>query len=221
MATLGQELRTEREKHSLSLKDISDRTKVGLRYLVALEEDRWEEMPKFFIRSIIKAHAQAMGVDPEPFLARYEEQEKARLESPGTRANLQNEGSAARRPGERAEFSSPPSRSCSSSARPRPDICFSLKPGKIRSAGFFDGDSGPRRPRPPCPSRPRPRNPSPSRPKRASVSSSVSTPIPGCTSRPTASSSWMGSSRPDRRPRSGRKGNSSSRRAMPAASTSP
>jgi cytoskeletal protein RodZ len=73
----------EREKHTLSIKDISDRTKVGLRYLVALEEDRWEEMPqKFFIRSIIKAHAQAVGVDPEPFLARYEEQEKARLESP-------------------------------------------------------------------------------------------------------------------------------------------
>ncbi|MDD8011059.1 MAG: DUF4115 domain-containing protein [Acidobacteriota bacterium] len=92
MATLGQELRTEREKHSLSLKDISDRTKVGLRYLVALEEDRWEEMPqKFFIRSIIKAHAQAMGVDPEPFLARYEEQEKARLESPG------NEGESPKR----------------------------------------------------------------------------------------------------------------------------
>jgi len=92
MATLGQELRTEREKHSLSLKDISYRTKVGLRYLVALEEDRWDEMPqKFFIRSIIKAHAQAMGVDPEPFLARYEEQEKARLESPG------NEGESPKR----------------------------------------------------------------------------------------------------------------------------
>ena len=82
----------EREKHTLSIKDISDRTKVGLRYLVALEEDRWEEMPqKFFIRSIIKAHAQAVGVDPEPFLARYEEQEKARLESP------ENEGVSPKR----------------------------------------------------------------------------------------------------------------------------
>jgi len=79
MNTLGQELRAEREKRGLTVKDVSDRTKIGSRFLTALEEGRWEEMPqKFFLRSVIKAHAQAVGADPAPFLARFEEQERLR-----------------------------------------------------------------------------------------------------------------------------------------------
>ena len=75
MITLGQELREERERRSISLKDISDRTKIGTRILLALETDRWELMPqKFFIKGVIKAYAEALGADPGIFLAKYDNQ---------------------------------------------------------------------------------------------------------------------------------------------------
>lgn len=75
MITLGQELREERERRSISLKDISDRTKIGTRILLALETDRWELMPqKFFIKGVIKAYAEALGADPGIYLAKYDNQ---------------------------------------------------------------------------------------------------------------------------------------------------
>ena len=78
MATLGQELREERERRTLSVKDVSDRTKIGSRILTSLENDRWEEMPqKFFLKGVIKAYAQAIGADPAIFLAKYEALQKA------------------------------------------------------------------------------------------------------------------------------------------------
>lgn len=81
MATLGQELREERERRSISLRDISDRTKIGTRILIALENDHWELMPqKFFIKGVIKAYAQAIGADPAVFLAKYDDQREERPE---------------------------------------------------------------------------------------------------------------------------------------------
>lgn len=78
MTTLGQELREERERRSISLKDISDQTKIGLRILTALESDRWELMPQnFFIRGVIKAYTQTIGVDPGIFLAKYDAQRQS------------------------------------------------------------------------------------------------------------------------------------------------
>lgn len=82
MATLGQELRAERERRTLSVKDVSDRTKISTRFISALEDDRWDELPqKFFLKGVIKAHAQAIGADPSPFLAKYKEQQRIRSES--------------------------------------------------------------------------------------------------------------------------------------------
>ncbi|MCX6565210.1 MAG: helix-turn-helix domain-containing protein [Candidatus Aminicenantes bacterium] len=83
MATLGQELREERERRTLSVKDVADRTKIASRILTALENDRWEEMPqKIFLKGVIKAYAQAIGADPALFLDKYEEQQKAHAETP-------------------------------------------------------------------------------------------------------------------------------------------
>jgi transcriptional regulator with XRE-family HTH domain len=82
MPTLGQELREERERRSISLKDISNQTKIGTRILSALESDRWDLMPqKFFIRGVIKAYAQTIGVDPGIYLAKYDEQRQVSPES--------------------------------------------------------------------------------------------------------------------------------------------
>lgn len=82
MTTLGQELKAERERKAMSIKDISDRTKIGSRILIALEGDRWDVMPqKFFLKGVIKTYAEAIGSDPAVYLAKYEEQLVVRSEA--------------------------------------------------------------------------------------------------------------------------------------------
>ena len=72
MASLGQELRRERELRGISLKEISHQTKIGLSLLNALEEDRLELLPgKFFIKGIIRAYAKSIGLDEDYAVNKY------------------------------------------------------------------------------------------------------------------------------------------------------
>lgn len=72
MASLGQELREEREARHISIEEIASSTKIVSRYLEALEDDRLDIMPGgFFIKGIIRAYAKAVGLDPEEVLGRY------------------------------------------------------------------------------------------------------------------------------------------------------
>lgn len=74
MASLGQELRRERELRAIPLKEIANTTKVSFRYLQALEEDRLDILPgPFFIKGAIRAYAETIGVDENYFLNRYHE----------------------------------------------------------------------------------------------------------------------------------------------------
>ncbi len=74
MASLGQELRRERELRGISLKEISDSTKIGIRYLRALENDNLEILPgRFFTKGIIRAFAKHLGLDEESVLNKYYE----------------------------------------------------------------------------------------------------------------------------------------------------
>lgn len=87
MASVGQELRRERELRGISLKEIGDSTKISIRLLRALEEDRLDILPgKFFTKGIICAYAKYLGLEEESVLNKYYEdlllQEKA-LETEG------------------------------------------------------------------------------------------------------------------------------------------
>ena len=74
MASLGQELKRERELRAVPLKEIANITKVNFRYLQALEEDRLDILPgAFFIKGAIRAYAKAIGVDENYFLNKYHE----------------------------------------------------------------------------------------------------------------------------------------------------
>jgi len=74
MTSLGQTLREEREARNISLEEIASASKIGLRYLEALECDRLDRMPGgFFIRGIIRTYAKAIGLDGDEVLARYRE----------------------------------------------------------------------------------------------------------------------------------------------------
>lgn len=74
MASLGQELKRERELRGISLKEIADSTRISLKFLQAIEEDDLAIIPgSFFIRAILRSYARAVGLDEHQVLNRYQE----------------------------------------------------------------------------------------------------------------------------------------------------
>ncbi len=72
MASIGQELKRERELRGISLKEIADATKINVRFLRSLEEDRLEMLPEqFFRRGIIRTYAKYLGLDEQSALNTY------------------------------------------------------------------------------------------------------------------------------------------------------
>lgn len=74
MATLGQDLKRERELRGVSLEDISNSTKISLKLLEALEQDRLDDLPgEFFIKAILRIYATSIGLEEDSFLNKYYE----------------------------------------------------------------------------------------------------------------------------------------------------
>lgn len=72
MATLGQDLKRERELRSVSLKEIAAATKINPRFFEALEADRWDELPDpFLIKGVIRAFCKTIGADENSFINKY------------------------------------------------------------------------------------------------------------------------------------------------------
>lgn len=73
MASLSEELRRERELRGISLKQIAEETKIGVRFLEALEENRIDLIPgEFYRRSYLRAYARYLGLDEERALNAYD-----------------------------------------------------------------------------------------------------------------------------------------------------
>jgi len=70
MPSFGENLRRERELRSISLREIAESTKISVRFLEALEEDRVEVLPGgLFPRAFVKQYAQFLGLDSERAVA--------------------------------------------------------------------------------------------------------------------------------------------------------
>lgn len=70
MTSFGANLRRERELRGISLREISDVTKFGVRFLEALEQDRIELLPGgLFRRTLVRQYARHVGLDPERTVA--------------------------------------------------------------------------------------------------------------------------------------------------------
>ena len=62
--SLGARLKREREKRKISLEEISLSTKIGTRFLVAIEEEHFDQLPGgIFNKGFVKAYARSVGVD--------------------------------------------------------------------------------------------------------------------------------------------------------------
>jgi cytoskeletal protein RodZ len=73
MASLSERLKRERELRGISLKQISEETRIGVRFLQALEDDRLDIIPgEFYRRSYLRAYARYLGLDEDRALNAYD-----------------------------------------------------------------------------------------------------------------------------------------------------
>lgn len=64
--SFGAWLRRQREMREITLREISDATKISLRYLEALEQERFDLLPaKVFARGFLRQYARYVGLDPD------------------------------------------------------------------------------------------------------------------------------------------------------------
>jgi cytoskeleton protein RodZ len=71
--SLGARLKREREKRKITLEEISLSTKIGTRFLVAIEEEHFDQLPGgIFNKGFVKAYARSVGVDEAEAVAEYE-----------------------------------------------------------------------------------------------------------------------------------------------------
>jgi cytoskeleton protein RodZ len=73
-ADFGSYLKHERELRGVPLDEIAQSTKISIRYLRALEEGRFEDLPgEVFIKGFIRSYGQAIGSNVDELLAAYHE----------------------------------------------------------------------------------------------------------------------------------------------------
>jgi cytoskeleton protein RodZ len=72
MPSFGENLRRERELRGVSLREIADETKISIRFLQALEQDRVDVLPGgLFRRTFVRQYARHVGLDPERVVAEF------------------------------------------------------------------------------------------------------------------------------------------------------
>jgi cytoskeleton protein RodZ len=70
MASFGENLRRERELRGVSLREVAEATKIGLRFLQAIEQDRLDILPGgMFPRAFVRQYAAYLGLEPDRLAA--------------------------------------------------------------------------------------------------------------------------------------------------------
>jgi cytoskeleton protein RodZ len=71
-AGFGEHLRREREMRGISLDEICSATRIGTRFLEAMEKEQWDQLPGgIFNRGFVRAVAHHLGLDEEKLIAEY------------------------------------------------------------------------------------------------------------------------------------------------------
>jgi cytoskeleton protein RodZ len=72
MASFGENLRRERELRGIDLREMADATKISIRFLQAIEQDRVDILPGgIFPRAFVRQYAKYLGLDPERLVAEF------------------------------------------------------------------------------------------------------------------------------------------------------
>lgn len=74
VASFGERLKREREKRGMTLEEVAGVTKISVRNLRALEEEKFELMPGgIFNRGFVRSYAKHLGLDDQQVVADYRE----------------------------------------------------------------------------------------------------------------------------------------------------
>jgi len=72
LPSFGERLKLEREKHKMTLEQISTSTKISTRMLQALEEEKFSQLPGgIFNKGFVRAYARTVGIDEEQAVTDY------------------------------------------------------------------------------------------------------------------------------------------------------
>ena len=97
MQSFGDRLKKEREKRGMTLDEVSNTTKISVRLLKALEQEKFDQLPGgVFNKGFVRSYAKHLGLDDDAVVADYLEA-SGEAAPPSTLAeptNVQNEGSS-------------------------------------------------------------------------------------------------------------------------------
>ena len=72
MSTFGEELRSQRLSRGIALEQITAVTKISQRHLVALEQDRFQQLPGGILsKGIVRGYVSALGLDTRDWTDRF------------------------------------------------------------------------------------------------------------------------------------------------------
>lgn len=71
-ASIGEQLRLARQEQGIPLREISDQTRISVRYLEAIEANDYKRLPGgIFNRSFVRAYARCIGYDEKEAMEGY------------------------------------------------------------------------------------------------------------------------------------------------------
>ena len=83
MPSVGERLKAEREARQTSIDQMAEATGIGRSYLEALERDEIRELPgKAFGKLYIRAYAEVLQFDPQPWIDAYERERRLDPDGP-------------------------------------------------------------------------------------------------------------------------------------------
>ncbi len=99
-ASFGRWLRRQREVRKIALREVAETTNISIRYLEALEDDRFEALPApVFAKGFLREYARYVGLDPDEVVNNYlAARQDATVEEAERVATAQRAKDAQRRP---------------------------------------------------------------------------------------------------------------------------
>jgi cytoskeletal protein RodZ len=68
----GKYLKAGRESQKLSLKEVADATRIREAILRDFDEDRYTNLPSFYVKSFLSAYAECLGLNPNEVITLHE-----------------------------------------------------------------------------------------------------------------------------------------------------
>jgi len=72
LESFGEHLRKSRERKQISLANISEATRISVRFLEAIEAGRFSVLPQAYVRAFMREYARAIELEPEEVIRQYD-----------------------------------------------------------------------------------------------------------------------------------------------------